>query len=248
MWQIDGRKCLTYIKFFEKGHTENLKDFAETPGESKLFLEDRHEHVDADGNPKLGLHGVLRGAVEAFDPQVVLDPLEEQFDAPAAFVQLGDREGGQDQVVRQEDQALRGVDIDVADTPQGIRIGGRRLATCEHDRLVAAQAARCVDRSGRTAAVIEVALGPHDEAGQALREGIQAAVVDVTAIHDIEGHRFQHQCIEEGDIGHFPVGDSDKAGNRAPQIQERMELDCRFVLPKVGLGKERKAQIDRRGV
>ena len=36
-------------------------------GQSKLFLDDRHQHVDADGDPNLGPHRVLGSPVEAFD-------------------------------------------------------------------------------------------------------------------------------------------------------------------------------------
>jgi len=41
------------------------------------FLDDGHQHIDADRNPDLRLHGILAGAVERFDSQVLLDPLEE---------------------------------------------------------------------------------------------------------------------------------------------------------------------------
>src|SRR5665811_1014585 len=59
--------------------------------QAKLLLDDRHQHVDADGDPDLRPHGVLRGAVEALDAQVLLDPLEEQFHLPSAPVQGANR-------------------------------------------------------------------------------------------------------------------------------------------------------------
>jgi hypothetical protein len=34
----------------------------------------------------LRLHRVVRRAVEPFDPKMLLDPLEEKFDLPAALV------------------------------------------------------------------------------------------------------------------------------------------------------------------
>ncbi len=40
----------------------------------------------------LGLDRVLGGAEEALDAQVLLDPLKEQLDLPAAFVELRDGE------------------------------------------------------------------------------------------------------------------------------------------------------------
>ena len=43
------------------------------------FLHDSDQHVCADGDPDLRLHGVLAGAQKCLDAQVLLDPLEEQL-------------------------------------------------------------------------------------------------------------------------------------------------------------------------
>jgi hypothetical protein len=37
-----------------------------------LFFHDRHQHIDIDGNPNLGFHRVIAGAVKMFDAQVLL--------------------------------------------------------------------------------------------------------------------------------------------------------------------------------
>ena len=58
--------------------------------QSKLLLDDRHQDIDADGDPNLRPHSVLGGAVETLDAQVLLDPLEEQFHLPSAPVQGAD--------------------------------------------------------------------------------------------------------------------------------------------------------------
>ena len=49
----------------------------------QAFLDDGNQHVSADRNPDLRLHCVLAGAQECLDPQMVLDPFEEQLDLPA---------------------------------------------------------------------------------------------------------------------------------------------------------------------
>ena len=74
---------------FKKGDAENLQDFAKTASERQLLLEDRHEHVDTDGDPDLSLHRVLGGAVEGLDPQIVLDPFEEQLVFQQAVIRVG---------------------------------------------------------------------------------------------------------------------------------------------------------------
>ena len=82
------------------------------------LFDDGDEHVDRDGGPDLRLHGVLCRAVELLDPKMLLDPLEEQLHLPTAAIQLGDRQGGQDEVVGQEDQPLAGLRIVESDAPQ----------------------------------------------------------------------------------------------------------------------------------
>ena len=49
---------------------------------------------------------------------MLLDPLEEQFDLPAAAVELGDGERGQGEVVGEKDQRLAGLGIFEADASQ----------------------------------------------------------------------------------------------------------------------------------
>ena len=74
--------------FLEKGEAENLKDFGETAIDVELLFDDRHEQVDADGNPDLRLHSILACSVESLDAQVLLDPLEEDLNVPSTLVQL----------------------------------------------------------------------------------------------------------------------------------------------------------------
>src|SRR3990170_7985047 len=45
----------------------------------QAFLCNGDEKVDDDGHPDLGLHSVGRSAVEGLDPQMPLDPFEEQL-------------------------------------------------------------------------------------------------------------------------------------------------------------------------
>ena len=72
----------------------------------KFLPDDRNEHVGGHCAPHLRLHGVLAVAQEMLDPQVLLDPLEEQLDLPAALVERTDGQRRQDRVVGQEDQGL----------------------------------------------------------------------------------------------------------------------------------------------
>ncbi len=55
--------------------------------------------VSDQGGPDLDQHGILRGAIKGFDFQVLLDPLEKEFDLPVAALEFGHLQGGQVQAV-----------------------------------------------------------------------------------------------------------------------------------------------------
>ena len=57
----------------------------------KLLFDNGDQHISGDGTPDLRFDRVLAVTDEAFDTQMLLDPLEEQLDLPAAFVRCGDR-------------------------------------------------------------------------------------------------------------------------------------------------------------
>ena len=61
--------------------------------QSKLLGHNGHQHVNTDGNPDLCLDCVVSCAEKMLNPQVLLDPFEEQFHLPAAFVELGNNNG-----------------------------------------------------------------------------------------------------------------------------------------------------------
>src|SRR4051812_43660806 len=66
--------------------------------------------------------GIAAGAEEALQAQVLLDPLEEQLDLPAAFVERGDaRRRGLEVVGEQGDHAAA-ADLDL-DHPHRLRVG-----------------------------------------------------------------------------------------------------------------------------
>lgn len=67
------------------------------------FQVSQHE-VDTEGDPYLGQHCVACSSEEGLDFQVLLDPLEEQFDLPTFFANFGDLFGLQ--VVGVGDEAV----------------------------------------------------------------------------------------------------------------------------------------------
>lgn len=236
------------MNFLEKGNGENLQDFAETSLYFQFLLDDRYQHVNADGDPDLGLYRVFGCPVKRFDAKILFDPFEEQFYLPTAFVELCDGQRREVEIVGQEDIAFFVFDIEETDAPKRIGIFFGCFVTFENDRLVAAHPCRLVDRSVSSFAVFEIALGANDEERQALREGIQAKEVDVGAIHHVEGARLQYQLVEDLDVVCFSFCDADKTRDIAAQVYQRVQFDSTLALAKSCPGKQRKTKIDSGGI
>jgi len=74
----------------------------------QLLFNDRNQYLSAYDAPDLRLHGVLADVKKVLDAQVLLGPLEKQFDLLAAFVKIGNGGGGQRGGVFQKDQCVVG--------------------------------------------------------------------------------------------------------------------------------------------
>ena len=81
-----------------------MEDFGEASFDLQFLFDNSNEHVNADCDPDLGPHGARRRAIKGFNSQMLFDPFEEQFDLPAALVELRDRQHRQHKVVRQKDK------------------------------------------------------------------------------------------------------------------------------------------------
>ena len=246
--KIESRKYLSYRDFLEKRNAENLQDFAQTALDSQLLLQDGHQHVNADCNPYLYLHGIDRRAVERLDPKVLLDPLEEQFHLPTTFVELRDGQGRQREVARQKDQSLAYLGIEVTDSAKWSRIPLRCQRTGKNDGLVASQTGRFVHVSRRLPAMNQFVLGANHKVRRAGGESVEPCEVDVSAVHNVEGPRFQDQLVQDQVVGRFAACNADKTRDIPSQIDKRVEFDRALSLSELRPREQRQTQIDGRRI
>jgi len=212
------------------------------------LFDDGNEHIDGDRDPDLGLDGVFRGSEEGFDPQVLLDPLEEGFDLPSAFVEQRDAHGRQNKVIGQKDQMffLLGVKVLYPAKLVGIAFQGKGAE--QLDGLVALESGCSVDIAGIDSAELEILLGPDNEEREKFRKKMEPFKIQISAIHDVERTRLRNQDIEDIDIVASAVGDFDKRRDTSPQVHQRMHLDGGFRFAEGGPRKEGKTQIDCCGI
>ena len=216
--------------------------------EGLLFFDDRQQHVHDDADPDLGAHGVGRCAVEAFDPQVLFDPLEKQLDLPAATIEIGDGQCWQSKIVGKEHQVLAGCGIFESDPTQGgveVLLG---VKAREHDGLIADQSGAAIDGMGIAALGFEIGFGTGDKEAFRLVQLIEPIEVDVTSVHDVESAGLGQQEIEDVDVVQFAVADVKERRDVAPQIQQRVQLDGCLGRAKRSPRKDRQTQVDGAGV
>src|SRR5262249_18512564 len=153
---------------------------------------------------------------EGLDPQVLLDPAEEELDAPSAAVELGDDEGCELEVVGEENQGLPLLGVAHTNAPHGVRIGCHGAG--EQDDLITGDAGRAVDRSGIAGAEAEVLLRPDHEAGAGLCEAVQPWEVDVAAVEDVDRAPLGRELVEYIDVVDSAAAEVDERGDAAAQV------------------------------
>ena len=214
----------------------------------KFLFDNGDQHVSGDGAPDLRLHRVLAVADETLDAQVLFDPLEKQFDLPAALVQRGNRQCGQGGVVGQEHQCLAGFRVFETDAPQLLGVILRDVEAIQRDTLVADDARTAVDRHRVHPARVHATLGPGHEERARLMQREQATEIQIAAIHHIESPGFEGQHIQHVDIVGLAVRDMNESGNVATQIQQSVQFDCRLGAAERCPWKQRKTQVDGRRI
>jgi hypothetical protein len=88
--------------FLECDHAQNLQKIVERGVHGHFILDYRTERINRHGYPNLRPQRVLPSSIKRLDAKISLNPAEKQFDTPAEFVKLGDRQRRLKKVVGQK--------------------------------------------------------------------------------------------------------------------------------------------------
>lgn len=208
----------------------------------QVFLCNGDQHIGAHRNPDLRLYGVLAAAQKRLDTQVLLDPLEDQFDLPTLSVQRGDQLGLEREVVGQKHYPLSGLFTHHHPT-QG---GGVVLAGIEnrqHSGLVARHRhAAAIHRLGVAPLELGVALGTGHKEGLCLVNDKQTREEQIAPIQKIERALLDDQIAQDVDLVRFAIGGVNETGDGATQVQQRVQFDGGFGSMKGCPWQHRQAQ------
>ena len=210
----------------------------------QTFLRNGDQQVGGYGNPDLRLDGVLAGAEEHLDTQVLLDPLEEQFHLPALTVQVGNQLRLQGKVVGQKHQALAGVVPDHHPAQRRWVILARIMCRQNAGLVAQYRSARPVHRVRIASFEFGVAFGAGHKEGLGLVNDKKPCEIQITPIHQIKRPGLQHQIVHDVDLVRLAVGNVNEAGDVASQIEQRMQFDRRLGRAKRRPGEHRQAQVD----
>ena len=210
----------------------------------QLLPDDGDQHVGGNGAPDLRLHRVLAGAQEVLDTQMLLDPFEEQLDLPAALVERADGRGWQRHVVGQEDQGLARLGVLEANAPQRVRILSDGRVAVQHHALVADHPAGTIGWRRGQASGVHGGLSSCDKERAGLMQGLKALEIQVAAIHHVEGSSLEAKQVQHLDIVQLAIADVDEGGDRAPQIQQCVQLDGGFGGAEVRPVEQAQAEVD----
>ena len=98
--------CKYFIErgFLKRVDAKNLQYSTQTFIDSMNLIKTGSQKVNAECDADLGAHGVFVRAKKRFDAQVLLNPLKEEFNLPAALVDCGNGKSGKIEVICKEDQ------------------------------------------------------------------------------------------------------------------------------------------------
>ena len=242
------RKQLIQRSFLERHNAQNLQKGVERDLQMQSLLDNRDEDINRNGHPNLRPHGVFRGSIERLDSQVLFDPAEEKFHLPAKFVELGDRQRGQKEIVCQKGQVPIVLPVVEPHPTDRVGIVGLGFGAGQRDPLVADQVLGFVDGLRRDSTRLEIRLGPDDEKRMVLMEGVESGKVQISSIQDVEGTRLEREIVEDPNIVRFSLCYMDKSRYRALQVEKRMELDGALAFAEPSPGDMRQTQVDRSGI
>jgi hypothetical protein len=195
-------------------------------------------------NPDLCLYGIDRVAKEMLDGQVLLEPLEEEFDLPAVFVDCGNRQCWHVVKIGEKYQMLSSLRISKRHAAQPLRVAELGLRRGQQDRLIGPQPGCGIDLSGSNPGRAQIVLGANHKADLLTVQGKESFEIQVTPIDHQNRASRQADGIEQTNIVHFASGNADEHRDGAAQIYAHMDFDSSLGLPEMRPWEQRQAPID----
>ncbi len=182
---------------------------AHEPGEGEKarhgflgLMGETQQHGSDAGDGELDAHDILAASEEMLDFQGLLDPAEEQLDAPAPLVESGDLVGRRVEIVAEDAQDFAGFD---AHPDFAQRIGEGIAPACgetlrEEPDPVAEDAAPLGNGVFNHIRQLRIGLQPRDDAASGGIELRPSAIIIIAEIEHIGRHRVDRHLLRRRDV------------------------------------------------
>ena len=195
----------------------------------------RHQQIVDQCDPDLRSDGVFAGSEEALDLEILLDPLEKEFDLPAALVNRGNSRSSKIEIVGNEAIGLLRLLVQKLHQPEFARELFHRLRSRKPNDFIAEDATLFIGRAVLSENLdLSIVFDPRDEEGFRLGDLLKPVQIIVAFVEGVDAVRHDDNILlRRPDIGHFAVAQGHKARNVAGEIKFGVELDRALVLPVV---------------
>ena len=237
------------VVFGEQGTAQDSHDLHDWTTKFEVVLNDSDETVCDDGNMNLDTYGIVTLSPERLDPEVLLNPFEEQFDLPPVFIKECDVLSCKIEVVRVVSERAVKVWSIVDDTPNLAWKLLLVLLLREDNGLVTQDVVRSVKDVFAINDLIARALFlTNDEEGPGYGNLVKSGEVKIASVKDIARQRLVCEPVHGVDVMHVGVGNPVEYGNLRDDIHLRMDFDARLRTSELRPTKERHAEVDSRRV
>lgn len=233
----------------EQRTAQDSHDLHDRSPKFEIVLNDSDETVGDDGNMDLDAHRIVALSSERLDLEVLLDPLEEQFDLPPVFVKESDVLGCKVEVVRVVSERTVQVRSIVDDTPDLAWVLLLVLLLRKDNGLVTQDVVFSVKNIfASNDFIFRAFLLTDDKEGSKHSNPVKSGEVKVASVKNIACKRLVCEPVHGIDIMHIGVGDSVEHRNLRDDVHLGVDLNARLCASELRPGKERHTEVDCCGV
>src|ERR1017187_3846992 len=141
--------------------------------------------------------------------------------------------GRESEVVGKELEPFFLLHVQIGDAAKRIRVNASGLKRRQDDGVIRTDTGALIDLVGVAALQQDVGFGAHYEEGGTEREEEEAFEIHIGAVHDIESTGLRHDLVQDVYVVHSALGNANKRGDIATQVQQGVHLDGGFVFAKL---------------
>jgi hypothetical protein len=232
----------------QQGIAKDTHDFNDRSIQLKVMFNNGDKTVRDDGDVYLYSNSILRFSPKGFDTQMLLNPLEKQFNLPSVAVK-GNVLCFEIEVVCVVGETPSKVRSIEYDAPEWNRIVSNVSLACESDRLVSQDIIISFKHVFTFRDfIIRMKLLPYDEESSSLLNCVESGEIKVASIKHIASVPFVYKPVHGLDIMYICIADSIEDWYFRGNINLSMNLDAGLCTSELCPFKDRHAQVDGSGV